>query len=217
MQNRIGCRRKVYRVTHLSSIIQHMGDTIAVRPDHQCLLGAASAQHGYFTSVQAHACGFSRSLLSHTTNSGKFIRIRRGLYRLRDYPSFWREEVVAAWLALGKETAVVSHESALDLLELSDVIPHAIHLTVPRSKRNLPNLPGVRIHTTTRPFTALDLVTRDGIRLTSAGRTILDTAEWGTAPSKLRWPSSRRLQEGLSPQPNSPRKPAIGASGSRTS
>ena len=162
-----------------------MGDAISLRPDHQCLLGTASGQHGYFTTAQAHACGFTRSLLSHTTTSGKYIRIRRGLYRLRDYPTFPREEVVAAWLAVGKETAVVSHESALELLDLSDVIPHAVHLTVPRSKRNLPDLPGVRIHTTTRQFGALDVVTRDGIRLTSAGRTILDAAEWGTGPEQI--------------------------------
>jgi predicted transcriptional regulator of viral defense system len=187
----------VYRVTHLSSIIQHMGDAITTRPDHQCLLWAASAQHGYFTSAQAHACGFSRSLLSHTTNSGKYLRIRRGLYRLRDYPSFPREDVVAAWLVLGKETAVVSHESALDLLELSDVIPHAVHLTVPRSKRNFPTLPGVRVHTTMRPFTALDVVTRDGIRLTSAGRTILDAAEWGTAPEQIEMAIQQAIARGL--------------------
>jgi predicted transcriptional regulator of viral defense system len=104
---------------------------------------------------------------------------------------------VAAWLALGKEIAVVSHESALDLLELSDVIPHAIHLTVPRSKRNFPKLPGVRIHTTMRPFTALDIVTRDGIRLTSAGRTILDAAEWGTAPEQIEMAIQQAIARGL--------------------
>jgi predicted transcriptional regulator of viral defense system len=181
----------------LSSIIQHMGDATAIRPDHRCLLITASAQHGYFTTAQAHDCGFSRALLSHTTKSGKYIRIHRGLYRLRDYPSFPREDVVAAWLALGKEAAVVSHESALDLLELSDVIPHAIHLTVPRTKRNLPNLPGVKIHTTTRPFTPLDVVTRDGMRLTSAGRTILDAAEWGTAPEQIEMAIQQAIARGL--------------------
>jgi predicted transcriptional regulator of viral defense system len=105
--------------------------------------------------------------------------------------------VVAAWLVLGKERAVVSHESALDLLELSDVIPHAVHLTVPRSKRNFPNLPGVRFHTTTRPFTALDIVTSDGIRLTSAGRTILDAAEWGTAPEQIEMAIQQAIARGL--------------------
>ena len=146
---------------------------------------------------QARACSFTWERLSDGAQRGKYIRLRRGLYRLRDYPSFPREEVVAAWLALGKDTAVVSHESALDLLELSDVIPHAIHLTVPRSRRNLPNLIGARIHTTTKPFGPLDIVTRDGIRLTSAGRTILDAAEWGTAPEQIEMAIQQAIARGL--------------------
>jgi len=86
---------------------------------------------------------------------------------------------VAAWLAVGKETAVVSHESALALLDLSDVIPKAVHLTVPRSRRHLPTIPGVKVHTTTRPLGAGDVVERDGVRVTSAARTILDAAGAG--------------------------------------
>ena len=165
--------------------MQHMGDTTPSSPDFDCLFWAASSQHGYFTNAQAYECGFSRFLLARGTDTGRFLRIRRGLYRLRAYPSFHREEVVAAWLALGKDVAVVSHESALDLLELSDVTPNSIHLTVPRSKRHLPAMQGVTIHTTTRPFGPLDIVERDGIRVTSAGRTIVDAAAWGTAPEQI--------------------------------
>lgn len=174
-----------------------MGDTTGTRPDHQCLLWAASGQHGYFTSAQARDCGFTRSLLSHQTKSGRYIRVRRGLYRLRDYPSFYREEVVIPWLALGKDSAVVSHESALDLLELSDVIPRAVHLTVSRERRNLPNIPGVKVHTTTRPFGPLDVVTREGLRVTSASRTILDAAEWGTAPDQIEMAIQQAIARGL--------------------
>lgn len=174
-----------------------MGDTATNKPDHQCLLGAASGQHGYFTSAQANDCGFTRSLLSHQTKSGRFIRVRRGLYRLRDYPSFYREEVVIPWLALGKDSAVVSHESALDLLELSDVIPRAVHLTVSRERRNLPTIPGVKVHTTIRPFGPLDVVTREGLRVTSASRTILDAAEWGTAPEQIEMAIHQAIARGL--------------------
>ena len=174
-----------------------MGDMTTNSPDFDCLFWAASSQHGYFTNAQAYTCGFSRFLLARGTDSGRFIRIRRGLYRLRAYPSFHREEVVAAWLAIGKDIAVVSYESALDLLELSDVIPNSIHLTVPRSKRHLPALPGVTIHTTTRPFGLLDVVERDGIRVTSAGRTIVDAAEWGTAPEQIEMAIAQALDRDL--------------------
>ena len=51
---------------------------------------------------------------------------------------------MAAWLAVGKQNAVVSHESALDLLDLSDVSPDRVHLTVPRSRRGLAAPPAQR-------------------------------------------------------------------------
>src|SRR5687768_11843117 len=108
-----------------------MSDEIPASPDHSCLFDVASEQHGYFTVQQAHGCGFGWRALLHHRKRGRFIHIRRGLYRLRDYPSSPREEVAAVWLAVGKDTAVVSHESALDLLDLSDVIPNSVHITVP--------------------------------------------------------------------------------------
>src|SRR5215211_3126642 len=167
-----------------------MGDTVSfgpvdragARPDRARLFEIASEQGGYFTAEQARACGYSWALLSHHVKSGRFIRVRRGLYRYREYPSSPREDVLAAWLTLGKASAVVSHDSALDLLDLSDVIPDAAHLTVPRSRRNLPMLPGVKIHTTTRPFGPGELAYRDGMVVTSPTRTILDAAEAATAP-----------------------------------
>jgi hypothetical protein len=59
---------------------------------------------------------------------------------------------MAAWLAVGKDHSVVSHESALNLLVLSTAIPNALDNTVPRSRRILPGLLTVRIHSTTRPI-----------------------------------------------------------------
>jgi len=103
----------------------------------------------------------------------------------REYPSFPREEVLAAWLAAGKDIAVVSHESALDLLDLSDVIPDVLHPTVPRSRRYLPAPPGVKIRTTERPLRPGDRIIRSGMAITSAIRTILDAAEAGTAPEQI--------------------------------
>jgi predicted transcriptional regulator of viral defense system len=177
--------------------MQHMDDTTGEGPDHDCLFWTASTQQGYFSTAQAADCGFSRFLLSRGVDTGRYLRIRRGLYRLRAYPTSPREEVVAAWLALGKDSSVVSHESALELLDLSDVIPNAIHLTVPRSRRNLPKLPGVAIHTRSKPFGPREVIVRDGIRLTSAGRTILDAAEMGTAPEQIEMAIEQAIRRGL--------------------
>jgi predicted transcriptional regulator of viral defense system len=113
----------------------------ATRPDRLCLFEISSEQSGYFIAEQARACRYSWALLSHHVKSGRFLRVRRGLYRRGEYLSSPRDDVLATWLAVGKDVSVVSHESALDLRDLSDVIPDAAHLTVPRSQRNRPTLP----------------------------------------------------------------------------
>lgn len=156
----------------------------------------AARQHGYFTSAQARACGFRPNLLNFHVRTAKFIRIHRGVYRLRDYPSSPREEGVAAWLAVGKERAVVSHDSALDLLDLSDVVPDAVHLTVPRAERHTPAIPGVVVHTTTRHLRAEDVVTRAGLRVTSVPRTILDAAEAAVAPEQIEMAVRQAIERG---------------------
>jgi predicted transcriptional regulator of viral defense system len=165
-------------------------------PDHAILFGIASEQAGYFTTRQAHDAGFSSPLIRHHVRTGRFMHIARGLYRLRDYPSTPREEVLAAWLGLAPN-AVVSHESALDILGLSDVIPDAIHLTVPRAFRKSSSRPGVTVHTTIRPVRPSDIVTRDGVRLTNAARTIADVAEAGMAPDQVERAVRSAVERGL--------------------
>jgi predicted transcriptional regulator of viral defense system len=172
-------------------------EEIEQAPDRSRLFQIASEQSGYFTAEQATTCGYSRALLSHHAKSGTFIRIRWGLYRFREYPSSAREDVLAAWMAVGKDSSVVSHESALDILGLSDIIPDAVHLTVPRSRRNILSLPGVKIHTSTKPLRKGDTVTRDGIIVTSATRSILDAAEAGLAPEQIELAVAQAIERGL--------------------
>jgi predicted transcriptional regulator of viral defense system len=176
-----------------------MNDAIApTRPDHERLFDVASEQSGYFTAAQAGECGFSKPLLAHHARAGgRFIRVRHGLYRLREYPSSPREDVIAAWLTADRNVAVVSHESALDLLDLSDVVPDAVHLTVPRSKRYRRGTPGIAVHTTTRSLRPRDVVVRDGIRVTSAERSIMDAAEGGMGPDQIARSVTQALERGM--------------------
>lgn len=182
---------------HMLDKIQHMHDIGKDRPDHSGLFDVATEQLGYFTAAQAHAAGFGRDMLSYHTQNGRFLRLRHGLYRFRDYPSSPLEEMMEAWLAVGKDVAVVSHESALELLGLSNIIPNIIHITVPRSKRYIRRMPGIRIHTTTSPLSDRDVTVRDGMRLTNATRTILDAAEAGTAPEQIEMAVGQAIERGL--------------------
>ena len=123
--------------------------------------------------------------------------MRRGLYRLKDYPSSPREDVLAGWLAVGRDEAVVSHESALELLGLSDVVPDRVHLTVSRSRRGRTVPPGVRMHTTTQRLRREDIIVRDGIRLTSPARSIIDSASTGVAPEQVAAAARDAVARGL--------------------
>ncbi len=105
--------------------------------------------------------------------------------------------MIGAWLAAGAGVAVVSHESALDLLDLSDVVPHVVHLTVPRSKRYRPASPGVAMHTTTRPLRPTDITIRGGVRTTSPVRSIVDAAETGTASEQIVAAVTQAVERGM--------------------
>jgi predicted transcriptional regulator of viral defense system len=166
------------------------------RPDRAGLFQLASEQRGYFTTAQAREYGYSRSLLAYHAKTGTFERIYTGVYRFRDYPSTPREELAAAWLAVGRDVAVVSHESALEQWELSDLIPDAVHLSVPRTKRHLPRLPGVTIHTTTRPLDRENVQMLEGIPVTTPARTLLDAAEANVEPHQIGFALNQAITRG---------------------
>lgn len=118
-----------------------------MQPDRAALFTVASAQEGYFTTDQAAEAGYSRPLLDHHLQSGRFVRARRGVYRLVEYPAGEHEDLVVAWL-WSKQAGVFSHETALALHQLSDALPAHLHLTLPASwaRRRLLVPGGLRLH-----------------------------------------------------------------------
>jgi predicted transcriptional regulator of viral defense system len=178
--------------------------------DHDGLYRMAESQAGYFTTEQALGVGMDRSTLRHHARpGGRYERIRRGLYRLRHFPSGQHEYVVAAWLALSNGPAVVSHESALELYELSDVIPNAVHITLPRAKRGQRPRPGVRFHTLEHPPASNEIRRVAGVLATSPERTIVDSLESGTQLEQIELAVRQALDRGLT-TPRRLRAAAIG-------
>ncbi len=166
-------------------------------PDAVALHRVAYAQDGFFTVRQADERGFSPQLLAHHVRSGRYERVRRGLYRLRDYPGSSHEEVRARWLAVGPGRAVVSHESALELHGLSDVLPNMVHLLVSRSDRGLNPPQGTALHTTKAGLRRSEVVIREGMRVTAPARSIIDAAAAGTAPEQIEMAVRQALEQGL--------------------
>lgn len=165
--------------------------------DHDGLYWVAESQAGYFTAQQALEAGMDRSTLHHHARpGGRYERVRRGLYRLRHFPSSPHDHVMAAWLPLA-EPAVVSHESALELYDLSDVIPNAVHITLPRAKRGQRARPGVRFHTLKHPPGAKEIRRVSGVLATSPERTIVDSLEAGTQLEQIELAVRQALERAL--------------------
>src|SRR6185295_9149448 len=99
------------------------------------LFDIADSQQGYFTSKQAEECGIPRSHFGRKLRSGEWVKEQRGIYRLAYYPIPDRPELVlwALWSRdrQGVPQGVWSHETALDIHDLSDVMPAKMHMTVP--------------------------------------------------------------------------------------
>lgn len=166
--------------------------------DHDGLYLLAEAQAGYFSSGQSVAAGMDRSTLRyHAREGGRYIRVRRGLYRLRHFPSSEFEHVVAAWLPLRDTGAMISHESALELHGLSDVIAAQVHLSLPRAQRGQRARAGVRLHTLERPPGPSEVQTVHGLPTTTPARSILDALQAGTQPEQVEFAVRQALQRGL--------------------
>lgn len=162
------------------------------------LYALAEGNAGYLTARAAADAGIARSTLSHHARpGGRLVHVARGLYRLRDFPSSPHEHIVAGWLrAPPSADAVVSHESALELDDLSDVIADEVHVTVPRSQRRKP-IDGVVIHPTTFPITKRQRRNVLGMPVTTVDRTIIDVLRSTGMTEQLEAAIQQALQRGL--------------------
>lgn len=166
--------------------------------DHDSLYAHAEAQAGYFTVGQALEANMDRATLRHHARpGGRYQRVGRGLYRLRHFPPSPHEHVMAAWLPLGGRGAVVSHESALELHDLSDVIPRVVHLTVPRSERGVRRRAGVQLHTSENPPEVKEIRQIAGLPVTGPEYSIFDALESGAQPEQIEMAIHQALDRGI--------------------
>lgn len=162
------------------------------------LYALAEGNAGYLTARAAADAGLARSTLSHHARpGGRLVHVARGLYRLRDFPSSPHEHIVAGWLRTPPSAdAVVSHESALELDDLSDLIADEVHVTVPRT-RHRKQIEGVVVHVTTFPVTRRERRTVLGIPVTTADRTIIDVLRSTGMTEQLDAATKQALRRGL--------------------
>lgn len=141
------------------------------------LASIALDQGGYFTAKQALSVGYSYQNQRYHASNGDWIKVARGIYRLHDFPALPQEELIVLTLMssnrAGEPQAVVSHETALAIHEISDANPAKIHMTVPPDFHK-PMPASVVLHHAS--LHADDWEDRQGYRVTTVLRTILDIA-----------------------------------------
>ena len=158
----------------------------------------ATAQGGYFTSAQARQAGYAYSQQYFHVSRGNWLKVDRGLFRLRDFPPAEREDLIrwSLWSRnqKGVPQAVVSHDTALTVHALSDVMPDRVHLAVPKGfRKRVP--PGCVLHKAS--LAPDDVEPRTGYRVTTPLRTLLDVADSPLSQEHLNRAVRDALERGL--------------------
>jgi predicted transcriptional regulator of viral defense system len=162
------------------------------------LYARAFGQGGYFTAKQAQEAGYGYGHLEYHTSIGNFERIEHGLYRLPSIPPGEHDDLIrlSLWSRNQKDEpqAVVSHDSALVLHNLGELLPDKIHLTVSPGFRKPPP-PECVLHKAV--LAPEEVEERSGFRVTTPLRTLLDVAAGDLSREQLAKAASDALAGGL--------------------
>lgn len=165
------------------------------------LFEIAEAQQGYFTTKQALTAGYVYRTHLYHVGTGTWIREYRGIYRLARFPASPEGQYVL-WSLWSRDRrdqpqGVYSHQTALSIYELSDVMPAKLHMTVPRHFRRSSAVPKVlALHKAN--LDEPDIQERHGFRVTRPLRAISDLLKKGTeSRDRIKQALAEALQRGL--------------------
>ena len=136
------------------------------------ITSVAAGQLGLVSRHQALVSGCGVRTLERAVERGLLVVVRKEVLAVAGSPdSVWRP-LMAAYLAAGTDV-FASHRAAAGLHRFPGVLPGCVELTV--FARAPLRLDGATCHATT-VLGAGDVVEMAGMRVTSAARTIMDTA-----------------------------------------
>lgn len=150
----------------------------------QQLWEIALDQHGFVTTDDARALGIAAHTLRFLAQRGTLSREAHGVYRFERFPTSKADDYMQAVLWTGQPDAALTHETTLDLLELADVNPDRVHVTVPVGTR-VRRQGGERIVLHEEDLTAADLGWWQGIRCATAATAIRQVIDARTTPVHL--------------------------------
>ena len=152
----------------------------------------AKRQRGYVRRGQLLKLGLSPDGIKHRVRKGRLIPDHTGVYAVGHRPTLPQDRACGALLACG-EKAVLSHGSAATLWGIYRQWDIPFEVTVPTAHRRR----GIRLHRAV--LTGKDVTVKDGIRVTSPARTLLDMAPRLTRKQLRRAFNKLRLSHGLEP------------------
>ena len=136
------------------------------------LLDLAARNHWLVNRQLIRRAGLTSRQWCRRVDEGSWVPMHPTVWRHVATPVTWELRVRAAALWLGRQAALAGAASArwwgLDGFELVD----AVEFVVPRRRRSIS---GVTLHTTD-DWHAKDLLVRNGVRVTSVSRTVIDMA-----------------------------------------
>ena len=141
------------------------------------LFEVAERQQGYFTTKQALAAGYIARTHHYHVGTGTWVREYRGIYRLAHFPPSPDGHYVL-WTLWSRNrqdcpAGVFSHQTALSIHELSDIMPPKLHMTVPPGFRRNSEQPKVLVlHHSVLPES--DIEPRQGYRVVRPLRAIIE-------------------------------------------
>lgn len=141
------------------------------------LFAVAEGQGGYFTAKQAEKAGFDRTHHAYHVCAGNWQREHRGVFRLAQYPIPERPDLIlwSLWSRNreGVPEGIYSHQTALSVYDLTDLMPSKLHMTVPTKFRRMAETPSIlKLH-----FAELSLSEveeREGYKVTRPIRAVVD-------------------------------------------
>ncbi|SDY25154.1 Transcriptional regulator, AbiEi antitoxin, Type IV TA system [Modestobacter sp. DSM 44400] len=151
---------------------------------HPTLRARAHQQLGVFTAAEARAAGYRPDEMRNACSSGRWVRIRRGVYETTTDLAEVVErrggrhaiDCFATLAFLGRPQTAVSHSSAARLWgwPLRRDLDSAVRLTDPDQWRR-----GAGYLVNRAPLPSVHRTTRNRLPITSAARTLVDCArEW---------------------------------------
>ena len=146
------------------------------------LYAIAEGQGGFFTAKQAADAGVDRTHHAYHVRAGNWQREHRGIYRLAQYPVPERSDLIL-WSLWSRNRdgdepqGVYSHQTALSLYDLSDLMPSKLHMTVPTKFRRMAETPSIlALHYDDLPRNEIE--EREGYRVTRPIRAIVDVSHY---------------------------------------